>query len=222
MLRNRLEVAIEEINNNIIEMGTLVEISIDRAVTGLKTQDIKLAKSVKKYQRRVDEMEKSIESTALQILITQQPVASDLRLISVALKIITDMHRIADQARNIAEISTHLARSEFVKNPQFIVDMAEKAISMVSRSLDAFLNRDQDLARLVIESDDEVDALFVAVRNELIDLIATQPQHGEQAIDMVMISKYLERIADHAVNICEWVIYLATGSRRIEADEDGI
>ena len=219
-MRNRLELAIEQINNDIIEMGTLVEISIDRAITGLKTQDIKLAKSVKKYQRRVDEMEKSIESTALQILITQQPVASDLRLISVALKIITDMHRIADQARNIAEISTHLSRSAFVKNPQFIVDMAEKAISMVSRSLDAFLNRDQDLALLVIESDDEVDALFVAVRNELIELIAAEPHHGEQAVDMVMISKYLERIADHSVNICEWVIFLATGTRRVESDED--
>ena len=221
-MRNRLELAIEQINNDIIEMGTLVEISIDRAITGLKTQDIKLAKSVKKYQRRVDEMEKSIESTALQILITQQPVASDLRLISVALKIITDMHRIADQARNIAEISTHLAQSTFVKNPQFIVDMAEKAISMVSRSLDAFLNRDQDQAMLVIESDDEVDALFVAVRNELIELISAQPQHGEQAIDMIMISKYLERIADHAVNICEWVIFLATGTRRVESDDDAL
>lgn len=213
-MRNRLEVAIEQINNDIIEMGTLVEISIDRAVTALKTQDVKLAKSVKKYQRRVDEMEKSIESTTLNVLVTQQPVAGDLRLISVALKIITDMQRIADQAYNIAEISVQLAQNTFIKNPQFIVDMAEKSISMVSRSLDAFVNRDQNLAEIVIESDDEVDALFVSVRNELIDLIANDKNNGEQAIDMIMIAKYLERIADHAVNISEWVIFFVTAKRR--------
>lgn len=219
-MRNRLEHSIEQINNDIIEMGTLVEISIDRAITALKTQDTKLAKSVRKYQRRVDEMEKSIESTALNVLITQQPVASDLRLISVALKLITDMQRIADQAFNIAEISIQIAKNAFVKNPQFIVDMAEKSISMVSRSLDAFLNRDQDLAEIVIESDDEVDALFVAVRNELIELIAAEPKHGEQFIDMIMIAKYLERIADHAVNISEWVIFFVTAKRRLTTEED--
>lgn len=219
-MRNRLDLAIEQINNDIIEMGTLVEISIDRAVTALKTQDINLAKSVKKYQRRVDEMEKAIESTALNVLVTQQPVARDLRLISTALKIITDMQRIADQAYNIAEISAHLAQNTFIKNPQFIVDMAEKSISMVSRSLDSFVNRDQDLAEIVINSDDEVDALFTAVRNELVDLIATDKNNGEQAIDMIMIAKYLERIADHAVNISDWVIFFITAKRHNASSEE--
>lgn len=210
-MRNTLDKGLEQINNELIEMGTLVEISIDRAITALKTQDLKLSKSVKKYLDKVDEMEKNIESTALHILVSQQPVARDLRLISVALKLITDMQRIADQAYNIAEISRQLIKKTFIKNPQFIVDMSEKSVSMVTRALDAFINRDYELAKQVIADDDEVDTLFTVVRDDLINLINEDKSAGDQCIDLIMIAKYLERIADHAVNISSWVIYYITG-----------
>ncbi|MCL1935368.1 MAG: phosphate signaling complex protein PhoU [Defluviitaleaceae bacterium] len=213
-MRKRLEFALEEINNDIIEMGTLVEISIERAMTALKNQDITLAKSVRKYQKKVDEMEKQIESSALHILVTQQPVASDLRLISVALKIITDMQRISNQAFNIAEISTQLVQNTFLKKPDLILEMAEKTVSMVSRALDAFVNRDRSMADSVEQDDDEIDKLFVKVRDEVVEMIHENKQNGEQAIDLIMIAKYLERIADHAVNISDWVVFFITSKHR--------
>lgn len=213
-MRNTLVKGLEQINNDLIEMGTLVEIAIDRAISALKSQDIELSRTVGKYMQKVDEMEKIIESTALHILVSQQPVARDLRLISVSLKLITDMQRIADQAYNIAEISIQISQKTFIKNPELIVEMAEKTISMVSRSLDSFVNRDKNLAELVIDSDDEVDELFVAVRDDLINLIIENKSNGEQAIDLIMIAKYLERIADHAVNISGWVIFYITGEHR--------
>ncbi|MCL1996406.1 MAG: phosphate signaling complex protein PhoU [Defluviitaleaceae bacterium] len=214
MMRQTLIQGLGRISNDLIEMGTLVEIAIGRAITALKTQDMELARSVRTYQRKVDEMEKAIESTALYILVSQQPVARDLRLISVALKLITDMQRIADQAYNIAEISIQVAQSSFVYNPQQIVDMAEKSTAMVSRSLDSFVNKDIELAEAIIDADDEIDTLFVTVRTEIINLIAENKQNGEQAIDFMMIAKYLERIADHAVNIASWVIFYVTGEHR--------
>jgi phosphate transport system protein len=219
-MRNTLDQGLEQINNDLIEMGTLVEISIDRAITSLKNQDLKLAKSVRKYLDKVDELEKVIESTALHILVSQQPVARDLRLISTALKLITDMQRIADQAFNIAEITRQIIKNEFITDPQFIVDMAEKSIAMVSSSLDAFINRNQELAETVIQNDDEVDALFVEVRDKIVNLIHENKNNGEQAIDLMMIAKYLERIADHAVNISSWVIFYITGEHIHSATSD--
>lgn len=221
-MRHTLIEGLGRINNGLIEMGTLVEIALERAIAALKTQDIELARSVGKYQQKVDEMEKIIESTSMYILVSQQPVARDLRLISVALKLITDMKRIADQAFNIAEISIQLAQSSFVYNPQQIVDMAEKSIAMVNYSLDSFVNKDVTLARATIDSDDEVDALFVTVRTEIVNLIAEDKQNGEQAIDFIMIAKYLERVADHAVNISGWVIFYVTGEHSYTSDVERI
>lgn len=210
-MRNTLEQGLEQLNNDLIEMGTLIEIAIDRAITALKTQDKELALTVREYQKKVNDMEKIIESTSLKILLSQQPVARDLRLISTALKLITDMQRIADQALNISEITMVVSGKTFIKNPDFIVTMAAKTVTMVNKAIDSFINRDKDLAEEVISSDDEVDELFVAVRDDLINLINKDKRNGEQAIDFIMIAKYLERIADHAVNISEWVIFYITG-----------
>ena len=210
-MRNTLEQALEQLNNDLIEMGTLIEIAIDRAITALKTQDIELALSVRDYQKKVTDMEKVIESTSLKILLSQQPVARDLRLISTALKLITDMQRIADQALNISEITMQVLGKTFIKNPDFIVTMAAKTVTMVNEALESFINRDKELAEKVIASDDEVDELFVIARDDLINLINEDKKNGEQAIDFIMIAKYLERISDHAVNICEWVIFYITG-----------
>lgn len=217
-MRNTLEQGLEQLNNDLIEMGTLIEIAIDRAITALKTQDKELALSVREYQKKVNDMEKIIESTSLKILLSQQPVARDLRLISTALKLITDMQRIADQALNISEITMVVSGKTFIKNPDFIVTMAAKTVTMVNKAIDSFINRDKDLAEEVISSDDEVDELFVAVRDDLINLINKDKRNGEQAIDFIMIAKYLERIADHAVNISEWVIFYITGEHTDQSD----
>lgn len=212
--------SLDEINNDLIEMGTLIEISIERAITALKTKDRELAKSVKKYEKEVDAMEKQIERTSLHVLVSQQPVAKDLRLISVALKLITDMQRISDQASNIAGITKFLVDAKSITNIDLLLDMASKTISMVKKSLDAFINRDMELAIDVIDRDDEVDDLFVAVRDELVHLINQDKNNGAEAIDLVMIAKYLERIADHAVNISNWVIYYITGEHRNPIEEE--
>jgi len=219
-MRNSLDQGLEQLNNDLIEMGTLIEIAIDRAITALKTHDVELAMTVRQHQKKVNDMEKEIETTSLKILLSQQPVARDLRLISTALKLITDMQRIADQALNISEITLQLAGKTFIKNPDLIVTMAAKTVTMVNESINAFTNRDKDLAEKVIASDDEVDELFVAVRDDLISLINEDKRNGEQAIDFIMIAKYLERIADHAVNISEWVIFYITGEHKEYAEID--
>ena len=221
MPRKKLDESLHQVNNDLIEMGRAVEISIDRAVMSFKTQDLKLAKSVRTYLDTVDSLEKNIEKETMRILMLQHPVAQDFRLLSTALKLITDMQRIADQAYNIAEITRQLVKSSFITDPQFLLDMAEKSKRMVSRSLDALINRDEALAQQVISDDDEVDALFVSVRNEVVKLIHADTNNGEQAIDLMMIAKYLERIADHAVNIASWVIYINTGQHpNLEDPED--
>ena len=219
-MRNLLDQGLDEINNDLIEMGTLIEIAIDRAITALKTKDRELAKSVKKYEKQVEALEKKIERTSLQVLVSQQPVARDLRLISVALKLITDMQRIADQAANIAGITKFLVDTDSVKNIDLLIEMASKTISMVNKSLDSFINKDMELAEFVIDNDDEVDELFVAVRDELVNLINQDKNTGAEAIDLVMIAKYLERIADHAVNISNWVIFYITGEHRHPIEEE--
>lgn len=206
-MRNRLDEALEEMNNNLIEMGTNAEISIERAALALKNQDMELAQSVEVYKKRVEEIAQDIEYSAHNILLLQQPVAQDMRFISAALRIVTDIERIATQTMNISEITMFLIGKTFIKSPEPIVDMAEKAIFMVHRAIDAFVTGDAGLAAVVIEYDDTVDDLFILVRDELITMINEDKSNGEQAIDLIMIAKYLERIADHAVNISKWVIF---------------
>jgi len=213
-MRNKFDEQLLELNNRLIEMGALIEHSISTAVEALLTQNADLAVAVKEDERESDKKERQIEALCFELLLRQQPVASDLRIISAALKMITDMERIADQARDIAEISKYLADNPFIKQPEDIAKMAVETKKMLKESIDSFVNRDLDLAKAVLDHDDVVDDLFRKIRNDLIALIHEKPESGEQALDLLMIAKYFERIGDHASNIAEWVIFMITGTHK--------
>jgi phosphate transport system protein len=192
-------------------MGALCENSIASAVKALQNNDLILARDVMESVKEINQKEKDIESQCLRLILQQQPVASDLRLISSILKMITDMDRIGVQAGDIAEIVTYTDLSAS-KDSAHIADMSEATIKMVSESIDAFVKRDLDLAYRVIKYDDVVDELFTKVKNGIVSLIVDDKKHGEQAVDTLMIAKYLERIGDHATNIAEWVVFAITGT----------
>jgi phosphate transport system protein len=177
----------------------------------LKHQNAELAKGVVDLEKEIDQKEKEIESLCMRLLLQQQPVARDLRLISAALKMITDLERIGDQARDIAEITVLLSDKIYIKELDHIPQMAAATVKMVTDSIESFVKRDLDLAQSVILSDDIVDGLFNTVRADLIELIRSDSADGEQIIDLMMIAKYFERIGDHAVNVCEWVVFAITG-----------
>ena len=210
-MRKRFEEELEALNEELVKMGTIVEQAIALGTKAILEQDGKVISLVRELEEQTNEMEKQIESRALRIILSQQPVARDLRLISTALKMIRDMERIGDQALDISEIAVHFEGKTFIKKPVHIMMMSEQAVKMVNQSVDAFVKHDIDLAQQVISADDIIDDLFVTVRQELIDLIRDNPDNGEQAMDFMMVAKYLERIGDHAVNIAEWVIFHRTG-----------
>lgn len=214
-MRNKFDKELDLLNNELIEMGNLIESSIQAAVSALKEQNIELAKRVVEGDREINDMEKVIERRCLKLLLQQQPVAKDLRLISSSLKMITDMERIGDQASDISEITIRLADQTYLKELIHIPLMADATIRMVSDSIDAFVNKDLDLVKKVILYDDIVDDLFNTVKNELIYHIRTNVDQGEQAIDLLMVAKYFERIGDHAQNIAEWVYFAITGEHYI-------
>jgi len=195
-------------------MGALIENAIALAAKALVEQDCILAKKTIDCDNEIDEMEKLVESQCLKLILHQQPIASDLRLISTALKMITDMERIGDHATDISEITLMLSDAVYIKKLEHIPQMAQATITMVSDSIDAFVNKDLELANAVIKYDDVVDELFCAVKKDLIALIHEDVKNGEQAIDFLMIAKYFERIGDHAVNIAEWVIFSITGEHK--------
>lgn len=209
-MRNRFDEQLFELNREIIEMGALCETAIGKAVKALNTGDMELANAVISEGGSIDRMERSIESRCMKLLLHQQPVARDLRLISAALKMITDMERIGDQAEDIAEIITFL-QGRTVGEMKLISGMAYKTMEMVTESVDAFVKKDMELAERVIEQDDVVDEFFNQIKLAIINWIAKNPSDGEFALDLLMIAKYLERIGDHATNIAEWVIYSVTG-----------
>jgi phosphate transport system protein len=215
-MRSRFEEQLSFLNGNLIEMGALIEKAINLAIEALKKQDTFLAKQAIAFDVEVDEKEKEIERLCLNILLQQQPVARDLRFVSSALKMITDMERIGDQAADISEITIHMAGEPYLDKLDRISLMAEATKKMVTDSIDAYVKRDLELAGNVIRSDDIVDNLFTAVRRDLIELTRTDSESGELAMDLQMISKYFERIGDHAVNIAEWVVYSITGQRDFE------
>ena len=183
------------------------------AVSALARQDVELANQAIEFDATIDHQEKVIENLCLKMLMQQQPVARDLRLISSALKMITDMERIGDQAADISEITRSMAKTPYIKKLEHITQMAKETTVMVVSSIDSFVNKDVELARHVIESDDIVDELFVKVKSELISLISVDPANGEQATDLLMVAKYFERIGDHATNIAEWVLFSITGTK---------
>ena len=212
-MRNRFDEQLAELNKEIIEMGSMCEEVIDKAVCAINQGNVSLANSVKESGATIDQLERDIESRCMKLLLHQQPVAKDFRLISAALKMITDMERIGDQAEDIAEIVTFL-KGRTVGEMKLISEMAYKAIEMVTASVDAFVKKDVELAQDVIKRDDIVDNYFSKVKYDIIKLIAENHTDGELALDLLMISKYFERIGDHATNIAEWVIYSVTGMHK--------
>jgi len=213
-MRNKFETQLEELNRELIHMGALVEESIDSAVKALCNQDKEEARRAIAFDRKIDYKEKEIEDLCLKLILQQQPVARDLRQISAALKMITDMERIGDQAADISDIAIFLAEEKYIKSLETIPEMAGATIRMVTGSIDAFVKSDLELARSVIYSDDIVDDLFVKVKDDLIALVHQNPDNGRQAMDLLMVAKYFERIGDHAVNIAEWVVFSITGEHR--------
>jgi phosphate transport system regulatory protein phoU len=202
---------LRKLNNELIEMGSLIETAIARAYKGLINQNIEIAKENVECDREIDQKEKEVENICLKLLLQQQPVASDLRLISSAIKMITDMERIGDQAADISELTILMSKTQYIKRFDHIEQMAKATIEMVTTSVDAFVKRDLELARSVFARDDIVDNLFVTIKNDLIELIREDVNNGEQAIDLIMVAKYFERIGDHAVNLADWVIFSIVG-----------
>lgn len=215
MMRSKFDKQLALLNTELIEMGALCEQAIAMAAKALEDRDYSLAKNVLPIDSEIDQKERDIENLCLKMLLQQQPVARDLRQISAALKMITDMERIGDQASDIAEIIKFMEGSaEIAMND--ISEMAKAAIKMVTESIDAYVSRDVELARDVISRDDTVDDYFIKVKKDIINLIAEKPEDGECAVDLLMISKYFERIGDHATNIAEWVEFSVTGIHKGE------
>ncbi len=211
-MRNRFDRQLCTLNDELIEMGSMIEKSIETAVKAMVAQDVALAKEVIDSDEEIDRQEREIEDLCLKLLLQQQPVAKDLRLISAALKMITDMERIGDHATDISEITIAMADKPYIKKLEHIQQMAKETMVMLVESIEAFVNKDMEKAEAVIAHDDIVDDLFSKVKNELISMIHENVDAGEQAADLLMVAKYLERIGDHATNISEWVIFSITGS----------
>ncbi len=209
-MRNRFDEQLALLKKELIEMGALCEEVIAKASEALTRGDVALAAKVAPLDEQIDRKERDIEALCLRLLLQQQPVARDLRKISAALKMITDMERIGDQAEDIAEIVTFL-KGRTGQNDDLLREMARSTIKMVTESVDAFVKHDIMLAEKVVAYDDVVDNYFEQVKDELIARIAENPDDGEYALDLLMIAKYFERIGDHAVNIAEWVMFSVTG-----------
>lgn len=216
IMRDKFQKELEELNEEIIEMGKMIVYDIQNAVKALVTQDINLAKEAIQYDSSIDRQERNIEYLCLKLLLEQQPVAGDLRIISSALKMITDMERIGDHAADISELTILMAKESYIKHLEHIQLMAEISMTMLSESLDAYVEKDLKKAEAVIKRDDEVDDLFDKVKNELINIIHENVNDGEQAANLLMAAKYMERIGDHATNISEWVIFSITGKHEEE------
>ena len=209
-MRSKFDMQLANLNKELIEMGALCEQVIALAAKSLSDGDALAAKDIFPLDEEIDRKERSIESLCLKMLLQQQPVARDLRQISAALKMITDMERIGDQAADIAEIIGFMG-VKAADECAYISEMARAAIKMVTESVDAYVNQDIEIARSVILHDDVVDDYFNKIKTSLIKLISKSPDNGEYAIDLIMIAKYFERIGDHATNIAEWVEFSITG-----------
>ena len=210
-MRTRFDEQLEQLNVELIRMGALCEEAINYAVGALNEGSEKMRKLTYETDKHIDDREREIENLCLKLLLQQQPVARDLRQISSALKMISDMERIGDQAADIAEL-TRFVRLPDGPGRQRIEEMSKAVIRMVTDSVDSFVKRDLELAREVCREDDQVDDLFNQVKKELIGLIAADADSGELWLDLIMVAKYLERIGDHATNVAEWVEYSITGN----------
>ena len=211
MPRTNFKKQLEQLNDQMITMGSMIENAIETAIAALVSQDTERAEEAIAYDMEIDAQERKIEQLCYQLLLMQQPVAGDLRLVSATLKMITDMERIGDHAADISELTLLMAGKPYIREITDIELMAKETTVMVTNSVDAYVNRDLDLARKVIQMDDEVDELFNKVKSEIIGEIRTGGDDGEQTTDLLMAAKYFERIGDHATNIAEWVIFSLTG-----------
>jgi len=218
MVRSRFDSQLEQLNVELIKMGALCEEAITASVSALIKYDTSVVQTVFERDNEIDRMERDIEAFCLRLLLQQQPVAKDLRTISSALKMISDMERIGDQAGDIAEIMA-VMQDHDTKSKLHIQDMARAAVKMVTDSVESFVKKDLALARSVMQYDDVVDDLFDQVKEEIISLIGEDRSNGEFCIDLLMIAKYLERIGDHATNIAEWVEFSITG-QHVAAEEE--
>jgi phosphate transport system protein len=214
-MRAYYQLELKNVFDNMTSMCSHIEIAIEKCIQALVQRDTALATEVFEEEKLIDKLERDIEQCCLKILLMEHPVAGDFREVSAALKMITDMERIGDQARDIAEIAMQFGDKEYIKKLENIPQMAAIVIQMVKDGVDAYINRKLDLARSLDKADDEVDELFDVVMHDLTGLIRADPSTAEQAILFMMIAKYLERIGDHAVNIGEWAEYAITGKHRM-------
>ena len=210
-VRKLFEEELSELKTELVEMCRLTEQMINNAITALVNRDRELGKSVGLADNRVDEYEMDIEKRCMRILLRQQPVAKDFREVSTALKMITDIERFGDQASDIGDLVYTMPGERYIKKLEHITAMGNLAEKMVRESVDSFISNNEALANEVIALDDKMDDLFLTVKKELIELIKKDGANGDQAIELMMVAKYLERIGDHAVNVAEWTKYNETG-----------
>ena len=209
-MRSRYDEELKNLHGALIDMGAMIESAISGAITALENRDIQKAKEIIAYDEEIDAQERLIEEMCMKLLLRQQPVARDLRMISTALKLITDMERIGDHAADISELAIML-RDLPQMNSNSLREMAVQTSTMLISSVEAYVEQDEEKARAVIRQDDVVDDLFVTVKKEMIEAIRQNSDFSEAAADLLMAAKYFERIGDHATNIAEWTMYAFTG-----------
>lgn len=214
-MREYFDLELANLNNQLVGMGTLVEGAIKNAVEIIANNSKELLDKAREQEELINTSERKIQNHCIRLLLHQAPVAHDLREVSSALKIITDLERIGDQAIDIAAVSQYIKSRNNVVNVTHIDEMASEASKMVTLAVDAFVKKDFDLAKTVSKRDDVIDELFNKVKEETVDIIRRDKALGAEAIDLMLIAKYLERIGDHAVNIAEWIAFSITGSREL-------
>lgn len=206
-MRSKFDEQLHLLNQEMMQMGSMIEDSIQKAINALIDQNVELAKKIMDNDTQIDHEQKKIENLCFNLLMQQQPVAKDLRVISAAMKMVTDMERIGDHAADISEMTILMSKTKYIPNLEHINRMASETVQMLIRSIEAYVEKDMNKAVDVIASDDVVDDLFDKNKAELIEQIQREPQSAESAADMLMVAKYFERIGDHATNIAEWVIF---------------
>ena len=206
-MRSKFDEQLHLLNQEMMQMGSMIEDSIQKAINALIDQNVELAKKIMDNDTQIDHEQKKIENLCFNLLMQQQPVAKDLRVISAAMKMVTDMERIGDNAADISEMTILMSKTKYIPNLEHINRMASETVQMLIRSIEAYVEKDMEKAVDVIASDDVVDDLFDKNKAELIEQIQREPQSAESAADMLMVAKYFERIGDHATNIAEWVIF---------------
>lgn len=215
-MRSKFDEQLHLLNQEMMQMGSMIEDSIQKAIDALIDQNVELAKKIMDNDTQIDHEQKKIENLCFNLLMQQQPVAKDLRVISAAMKMVTDMERIGDHAADISEMTILMSKTKYIPNLEHINRMASETVQMLIRSIEAYVEKDMKKAVEVIASDDVVDDLFDKNKAELIEQIQREPQSAESAADMLMVAKYFERIGDHATNIAEWVIFALDDKKMIK------